>query len=262
MQVVLIGAGNLATNLGLALRDAGHEIVSVFSRTMASAQQLAALTGGEATVDVDTLPKDADIFIVAVKDAVLESLIPQLTKGREGQLFVHTAGSMPMSLFEGSAVRYGVFYPMQTFSKARRVSFSEIPLFLEASDETELGVLHALADSISNRVFELDSNKRKYLHLAAVFACNFANHCYALSAEVLEAQGIPFDVMLPLIDETARKVHTLHPLRAQTGPAVRYDENVIKMQAGLLAAHPELQELYEMLSRSIHNLTNDNPKFK
>lgn len=255
MQVVLIGAGNLATNLGLALRDAGHEIVSVFSRTMTSAQQLAVLTGGEATDNVDTLPKVADIFIVAVKDAVLASLIPQLTKGREGQLFVHTAGSMPMSLFEDCGVRYGVFYPMQTFSKQHRVSFSEISIFLEAGDAAVLGVLHALAGSISHRVFELDSNRRKYLHLAAVFACNFANHCYALSAEVLEAQGIPFDVMLPLIDETARKVHTLHPLRAQTGPAVRYDENVIKMQSNLLSAHPAMQELYEQLSRSIHSLT-------
>lgn len=260
MQVVLIGAGNLATNLGLALRDAGHEIVSVFSRTMTSAQRLAALTGGEATDDVDTLPKKADMFIVAVKDAVLASLIAQVAKGREGELFVHTAGSMPMSLFEGRAVRYGVFYPMQTFSKEHRASFSEIPIFLEASDYAVLGVLRLLADSISNRVFELDSSKRKFLHLAAVFACNFANHCYALSAEVLESQGIPFDVMLPLIDETARKVHALHPLRAQTGPAVRYDKNVIKMQADLLSANPEVQELYEMLSRSIHNLSNENSK--
>ena len=109
-----------------------------------------------------------------------------------------------------------------------------------------------MAESISRRVYSLSTEERKYLHLAAVFACNFANHCYALSAELLERHGLPFDVMLPLIDETARKVHELHPLEAQTGPAVRYDENVIHMQSSLLDDDPLLKEVYERMSFSIH----------
>ena len=230
VKVVLIGRGRLATNLLVALQQAGHEVVSINSRTL------------------EGLPLEADAFIVAVKDSALEEVIRRATKGREQQLFLHTAGSMPMSLFEGHTSRYGVFYPMQTFSKERLVDFAEIPVFIEGADPA----IRPLAESISRRVYELSTEARKYLHLSAVFACNFVNHCYALSAELLEQHGLPFDVMLPLIDETARKVHELHPHDAQTGPAVRYDENVIRMQSALLADNPELQQIYELLSLDIH----------
>jgi len=236
VKVVLIGRGRLATNLLPALQQAGHEVVSINSRTL------------------EGLPLEADVFIVAVKDSALEEVIRRATKGREQQLFVHTAGSMPMSLFEGYTSRYGVFYPMQTFSKERLVDFAEIPLFIEGDDPA----IRQLAESISRRVYELSTEARKYLHLSAVFACNFVNHCYALSAALLEQHGLPFDVMLPLIDETARKVHELHPHDAQTGPAVRYDENVIRMQTALLADNPELQQIYELLSLDIHRKASKN----
>ncbi len=255
MKVVLIGAGRLATNLGQALFRAGHEIVAVYSRTIASATQLADAVGGQATDNIELLPQSADVFLVAVKDSVLTELIPQVTKGREGQLFAHTAGSMPLTLFADKCTRYGVFYPMQTFSKERQTDFSEIPVFIEANDAAVLCELKALADSVSQRVYELSTEERKYLHLAAVFACNFANHCYALAADILEQHGLPFDVMLPLVDETARKVHQLHPKAAQTGPAVRYDENVLSMQASLIDT-PVVRDLYERLSISIHKLSS------
>ena len=254
MQVVMIGAGRLATQLGLALKEAGHEVTCVYSRTMASAQTLAETLGTSATDSLAQLPVAADVYIVAVKDAALEQVATEATRGREQQLFLHTAGSMPLEVWRGKTVRYGVLYPMQTFSKQRRVSFAEIPVFIEASDGATLKVVWQLAESVSGRVMELTTEQRRHLHLAAVFACNFANHCYALSADILQRQGIPFDVMLPLIDETARKVHTLQPLEAQTGPAVRYDENVIGSQMQLLADRPELQAIYERLSQSIHRL--------
>jgi predicted short-subunit dehydrogenase-like oxidoreductase (DUF2520 family) len=219
-----------------ALQQAGHEVSSINSRTL------------------ENLPEEADVFIIAVKDSALQEVICRATKGREQQLFVHTAGSMPMSLFEGYTNRFGVFYPMQTFSKERLVSFADIPVFIEGDN----AVLRPLAESITHSVYELSSADRKYLHLSAVFACNFVNHCYALSAELLEKHGIPFSVMLPLIDETARKVHQLHPLEAQTGPAVRYDENVIRMQSSLLADSPSLQEIYNLLSVSIHRKSERN----
>ena len=234
MKLVLIGRGRVATHLLAALQQAGHEVVSVNSRTLAE------------------LPRQADAYIVAVKDSVLQEVVRQATRDRQGQVFVHTAGSMTLSVFDGCEVRGGVFYPMQTFSKERRVDFKEIPIFIEGSDNETVALLRTLAESISRSVYEMGSEQRKFLHLAAVFACNFTNHCYALAAEVLEMQGIPFSVMLPLIDETARKVHELHPHDAQTGPAVRYDENVISMQRQLLAGHPDLQEVYSLLSRSIH----------
>ena len=236
MRVVLIGRGRLATNLLPALQQAGHEVSSINSRTL------------------ENLPEEADVFIIAVKDSALQEVICRATKGREQQLFVHTAGSMPMSLFEGYTNRFGVFYPMQTFSKERLVSFADIPVFIEGDN----AVLRPLAESITHSVYELSSADRKYLHLSAVFACNFVNHCYALSAELLEKHGIPFSVMLPLIDETALKVHQLHPLEAQTGPAVRYDENVIRMQSSMIADSPLLQEIYNLLSVSIHRKSERN----
>ena len=257
MRIVLIGAGGLATNLGLALCAAGHEILAVYSRTMLSAQLLASKTGSQYTNDVSTLPHEADIFIVSVKDNALEQLSESLVKGREEQLFVHTAGSMPMALFEGKTSHYGVFYPMQSFSKERKTDFAVIPIFIEASDEQSLLTIKKLAESISRHIYELSSDERQYLHLSAVFACNFANHCYTLSAEILELHGLPFSVMLPLIDETACKIHQLHPKDAQTGPAVRYDENVIEKQCQLLADNPELQQIYEIMSKSIHQKALD-----
>ncbi len=252
MRIVLIGAGRLATNLGQALHKAGHEIIAVFSRTLSSAEALASLVGAKPTDNFTTLPLEAELFIIAVKDAVLENVITKVTENRKDQVFVHTAGSMPLDIFKGKTQHYGVFYPMQTFSKERLVDFTEIPIFLEASDDKTLQMMHELADSITHETYELSTENRKHLHLAAVFACNFVNHCYALSAEVLEQHSIPFKVMLPLIDETARKVHELHPHDAQTGPAVRYDENVINAQEQLLSASPDTQEIYHKLTTNIH----------
>lgn len=235
MRIVLIGRGRLATNLERALLGAGHEVASINSRTL------------------EGLPLTADVFVLAVKDAALTDVMRKATKGREEQLFLHTAGSMPMTLFEGTTHRYGVLYPMQTFSKERAVDFKEIPVFIEGSDEQTLSTIHQLAASITERVYPLSSADRQYLHLAAVFACNFTNHCYALAASILEQHGMDFSIMLPLIDETARKVHELHPVVAQTGPAVRYDENVICHHAELLQDHPQMKDLYERLSKSIYS---------
>ena len=239
MKVVLIGRGRLATNLEHALLTAGHEVVSVNSRTL------------------ESLPFEADVFIVAVKDAALADVIRAATKGRENQLFVHTAGSMPMDLFEGLTAHYGVFYPMQTFSKERMVDFNDISVFLETNDVVSMERLKKLAATLTTHIYELDSEGRKHLHLAAVFACNFVNHCYALSAEVLAAKDLPFSVMLPLVDETAQKVHEMAPKDAQTGPAVRGDQNVMQMQANMLADHPAVKQIYEALSNDIMRVASE-----
>ena len=231
MKIALIGRGRVATHLGKALLQAGHKVVSVNSRTLAE------------------LPQDADAYIIAVKDSALQEVISKVTKGRESSLFLHTAGSMPLSVFDGYTQHGGVLYPMQTFSMEREVDFREIPLFIEASDAESLQQIRTLADGISQHVYELSTADRRYLHLAAVFACNFVNHCYTLAADVLAQKGLPFDVMLPLVDETARKVHELSPKAAQTGPAIRGDQNVMKAQAALLDT-PE-RTIYELLSKSI-----------
>ena len=274
MKIVLIGAGNLATHLGKALHAAGHDMVQVFSRTMQSAETLASLLDAEPLTDIAQVRDDADVYIFSVKDSALVQLVAQLCrheadglgedgavnalrkakKGEHERVFLHTAGSMPMSVFKGMAQHYGVLYPMQTFSKQREVDFSIIPCFVEANDEFAQKQIEGLAREISGRVYQLSSEDRKYLHLSAVFACNFANHCYAISQELLEEHGIPFDVMLPLINETAAKVHEMKPKDAQTGPAVRYDENVIGKQRKLLENHPHFKKVYDSMSKSIHGL--------
>lgn len=278
MKMVLIGAGNLATHLGKALHAAGHDMLQVFSRTMQSAETLASLLDAEPLTDIAQVRDDADVYIFSVKDSALVQLVAQLCrheadglgedgavnalrkakKGEHERVFLHTAGSMPMSVFKGMAQHYGVLYPMQTFSKQREVDFSIIPCFVEANDEFAQKQIEGLAREISGRVYELSSEDRKYLHLSAVFACNFANHCYAISQELLEEHGIPFDVMLPLINETAAKVHEMKPKDAQTGPAVRYDENVIDKQSKLLENHPHFKKVYDSMSKSIHGLNAEN----
>ena len=278
MKIVLIGAGNLATHLGKALHAAGHDMLQVFSRTMQSAETLASLLDAEPLTDIAQVRDDADVYIFSVKDSALVQLVAQLCrheadglvedgavnalrkakKGEHERVFLHTAGSMPMSVFKGMAQHYGVLYPMQTFSKQREVDFSIIPCFVEANDEFAQKQIEGMAREISGRVYELSSEDRKYLHLSAVFACNFANHCYAISQELLEEHGIPFDVMLPLINETAAKVHEMKPKDAQTGPAVRYDENVIDKQSKLLENHPHFKKVYDSMSKSIHGLNAEN----
>uniref|UniRef100_A0AB33J0S4 DUF2520 domain-containing protein n=1 Tax=Prevotella sp. GTC17259 TaxID=3236795 RepID=A0AB33J0S4_9BACT len=251
MRIVLLGAGNVATHLGCALYAAGHHIVQVYSRTAESARLLAERIESVPTNQIDNLVTDAEVYIVSLKDDVVADVIALLCRGREEALFVHTAGSLPMNIFDGKAKRYGVLYPMQTFSKNASLDFHAISCFIEASDTGLLAVLRRLAESVSAHVYDMSSADRKYLHLAAVFACNFVNHCFDLSAKILQPYGIPFSVMLPLIDETVRKVHAIAPHEAQTGPAARHDEKVIEMQSGLLSSNTLMQEIYDKMSHSI-----------
>jgi predicted short-subunit dehydrogenase-like oxidoreductase (DUF2520 family) len=145
-----------------------------------------------------------------------------------------------------------VIYPLQTLSKDKEIDFRSVPLFVEANSEDNLKIVKTLALHVSYVVMEATSEQRRSLHLAAVFACNFANHCYAIAEQILNKNNLPFDVLLPLIDETARKVHVLPPVQAQTGPAVRYDENVIGKHIDLLGEGTMEAELYELISKSIN----------
>lgn len=254
MKIVLIGAGNVATHLGKILQQSGYELLQVYSRTVESAAELASMLSVNYTTSLEEIRQDADLYIVALKDSALQELLPALVKDKEQALFVHTAGSMPMDIWKGYVSHYGVLYPMQTFSKKREVDFATVPFFVEANDAMGWTTLKELAGKLSPKVYEATSEQRKYLHLAAVFACNFTNHMYALSAHLLDQHSLSFEVMLSLIDETAKKVHELPPVKAQTGPAIRYDENVINKHLDLLSDDPDIKELYEKISKSIHKL--------
>ncbi len=254
MKVTLIGAGNLATQLGKSLKKTGVTISQVYSRTEESARTLGELLEAEWLTDIKSLRNEADVYIFSVKDGALSELITEVCKGRGDKLFLHTAGSMPMSCFEGKALHYGVFYPMQTFSKAKDVCFENIPVFIEGDSAETAEVIRSLANKLSQRVIRLSSADRKYLHLAAVWACNFTNYCYTVASDILSEHGIPFDVMLPLINETTEKIQNISPKEAQTGPAVRGDKNVMSQQLELMSDRADLQELYKMLSKGINPL--------
>ena len=257
MKVTLIGAGNLATQLGKSLKKAGVVISQVYSRTEDSARTLGELLEAEWLTDIKALHDEADIYIFSVKDSVLCELISEVCKGRGDKLFLHTAGSMPMSCFEGKALHYGVFYPMQTFSKTKDVDFERIPVFIEGNSIETEDVIRSLANKLTQRVIRLSSADRKYLHLAAVWACNFTNYCYTVASDILGEHGIPFDVMLPLINETTEKIQKISPKEAQTGPAVREDRNVMSKQLELMNGKEDLQELYKMLSKGINPLVDN-----
>ncbi|MDF9831219.1 Rossmann-like and DUF2520 domain-containing protein [Parabacteroides sp. PF5-6] len=249
MKVVFVGAGNLATRLSIEMHRVGMTIGQVYSLTEESAHLLASKLNAPWTTDIVEIIDDADLYIFSVKDAVLETVLAQMKPN--GGLWVHTAGSIPMDIFSSYTSRYGVFYPLQTFSKGRVVSFDKIPVFLETAKEEDQAVLLTVANALTDTVLFLSSEKRKQIHLAAVFACNFANHMYVIAEKILEEQEIPYKMLLPLIEETASKLQDLSPLLAQTGPAVRYDENVIEMQSDLLT-NERYRELYRLISQSIH----------
>lgn len=260
MNIVIVGAGRVATHLALALSEAGETVLQVFSRTLESAEMLAQQLHCKATCRLDEVLPVADLYIISVKDSALPGLAQFLAKHCQGT-FVHTAGSIPMSVFPASATHYGVLYPMQTFSKQRPVNFRQVPLFIEASDETTRQLLQSVGCQLSDSVFFLSSEERRHLHLAAVFASNFTNHCYAIAAGILAKHGLPFSCMQPLVEETASKVANLTPLEAQTGPAVRFDENVMSAQEQLLHDQPEWKEIYRLMSADIHRMASSQQHF-
>ena len=253
ISVVFIGSGNLATHLAKAMYTTGYSIEQIYSRTIDSAKVLAEAVDAKYTNQIDSISKSATIYITALTDEALVDLVSELTEGREQGLWVHTAGSVPISLWKEHCSHYGVLYPMQTFSKKKEVVFKEIPVFIEASTPSDLELLNGIAKTLTEKVYEASSEQRKSLHLAAVFACNFTNHMYALASDLLKDNDLPFEVLLPLIDETAQKVHQLKPNEAQTGPAIRNDKEVMDDHLDLLYKYPNLKHIYKEISKSIIN---------
>jgi len=249
MNVVLLGSGNVATNLALALKANGENIVQVFSPNLVNAKELAERIGSESINSFSEIDRGADLYIISIKDDAIAEVARNL-KGVDG-LVVHTSGTTDIKVLSSEVKHAGVFYPLQTFSKSREVDFKTIPLCLEATDAKQLEILTQVAEKLSNKVYQLDGEKRKVLHLAAVFACNFTNHLYALSNQILTKNDLNFDLIKPLIAETADKVMVDLPENVQTGPAIRHDENTMNKHLAMLSDLPELQEIYQTLSNSI-----------
>ena len=231
MNIVIIGKGNVATNLHYAFTKKGVACQMVSSRE-----------------GLDQLPQ-ANVYIYAVRDEALPSVVKQVV-GVGKSLHLHTSGTMPITVFGDDKPHAGIFYPFQTFSKARVIEdFSTVPVFFEARGIDDISAVYSLALTITSRVYEASQHDRERLHVAGVFTNNFTNLMYTMAAELLQNTHIPFSALLPLIDETAAKIHTLPPREAQTGPARRGDENVMNHHLSLLTE--EQQAIYRLLSDAI-----------
>lgn len=254
-SVVLIGAGNLATSLAIALHNAQIPVTQVYSRTIESAKSLALRVGAEPINTIEQIQTTANIYIIALPDEVIPHVIVKLAK--LCGIVVHTSGSTPISVFEGiNAKGYGVFYPFQTFSRTRVIPFNDIPICLEASDNETYNQLNHLARNLSRTVVPMDSEQRRWLHLSGVFACNFTNHMLALAYYLTAVHNIDFNLVKPLVEETIRKAFEGNPSRFQTGPAIRNDKQTIERHVQMLSVIG-LADLYKELSLSIQNLAKE-----
>ena len=256
-RIALFGAGNVAISLAKALTLAGYRIIQVYSRTPESAEWLANRLNAKAITDPFDFDHSTDVIIFAINDSALAEVIDHIPFS--GQLALHTSGSIPIEVFKGKAEHYGVLYPLQTFSKTRSVKFHEIPLFIEASSSRDLANLKMLAESLAANVYVADSMQRRQLHLSAVFANNFVNHFYSLAGELIKKSGFSFEVLKPIILETAQKaIESNNPATVQTGPAVRLNKEIIEKHIEMLALKPELQNLYTFATNSIAKLHHNN----
>lgn len=249
MRVVLIGAGNVATHIAFALKAAGIAVVQVWSKQILNAKTLANQIQANVLTNLSEIDQEADFCIVSIKDDAIPGIIKELI-GFKG-VVVHTSGAVSLAILAGDFVKYGVLYPLQTFSVKKEVDFSKVPICIEANQEGTLKSIRQLAEKLSTNVVEVDSEKRKILHLAAVFACNFTNHLYALSSDLLADYDLDFEMIRPLILETAAKVQHALPRDVQTGPAIRNDEQTLKKHEELLLKQPQLLNIYQTLSESI-----------
>lgn len=248
--ISFIGAGNVATHLARAFHSAGYKIGRIYSRTYASAFSLAEKVGGRECTNITDVFQDAQLVIVAVPDHAFAALIDFTVP--DNVIIVHTCGALNLDVFFGKSAHYGVLYPLQTFSQKIVVELQHVPFCIEASDSETLEVLRRVASSVSKKVIEIDSDRRRILHLAAVFACNFPNFMFAVADDILKSADLSFRLLHPLILETARKVTLDQPWNVQTGPARRDDLATVKMHEAMLNDLASYKEIYTMLSKAIH----------
>lgn len=246
-RIVLFGTGNVATHLFEAFQNSDDfKIVQVYNHAPQSLQPFKDKV--RITTNLDEI-LDADVYILSLKDDVLAGMSKKIKDS--DALVVHTSGAVPLKILKNFK-RSGVFYPLQTFSKNKKVDFSTIPVCVEANTMEDKELLKKLASEISSQVFEISSDQRKSLHVAAVFVSNFVNFLYSEGEKICKDNKVPFKILHPLIMETALKATKISPFEAQTGPAKRKDQEVINAHLKLL--NEEQHQIYTLLTLSIQNL--------
>lgn len=253
-RISIVGAGNLAWSLAKSLEDAGHEVREIFSQHIENSEELCTeLYDAVPTEDRDFSRSTSEIFLVALNDDVLLAEIGSFSFPEES-LVAHCSGAAPMGILSESAGQFGVFYPLQSFTKGQYSDFKGIPILLEANDYHGYESLESLAGSLSQQVLKVSSDSRKKIHLAAVFGSNFTNHLLSIARKQLEQEQLSLSVLKPLVLWTIQKAFDLGPERSQTGPALRKDFEVIDEHLKMLEGNTELVDLYENFTRQIMEL--------
>ncbi len=255
MTITLIGAGNVGYHLGKRLYKKGLTIHQVFSREIKHAEFLAKKVKGVAVTDLTNIDAQADLYIIAVRDDSISEVVAKLrqNKGMNRKLVVHTSGAANSQLIAPYFKRYGVFYPLQTFSKSRKVKFATIPICVDAGRKKDLKMLLKIGGKISEKVTKITDEERAVLHVAAVMVNNFSNHLFHLGQQITVEAGVDFGLLKPLILETVLKISQHTPYDMQTGPARRNDEKTIKKHLEYLQKFPEFVQLYTLLTKSIQH---------
>ena len=254
MKVVIIGTGNVASVLGRKIKQTAHQLVQVAGRNALHAEKLGNLLEAAFTTIPTTIQKQADLYIVAISDDALSTVGDWLQLDKK--LVVHTAGSVSKNVLGRVSKNYGVLYPLQSLRAVVNV-LPEIPFLVDGNTADDLALIRDFALDLSDKVEVADDEGRLKLHVAAVIVNNFSNHLYALAEEFCNKERLPFQLLLPLIQETADRLSYLSPMEAQTGPALRGDHSTITKQLEILNAHPGLKKIYELMTASIRERNAD-----
>ncbi len=258
MNVAILGAGNVAWHISKAFIKAGHPVKQIWSRTPEKAVDIALEIGANSITDLGSLGDNIDLVVLAVSDDAIANVASQLKLG-DKQILVHTSGTTSIEVLQPYATRYGVIYPLQTFSKAVDVDFLKVPVCVEANNNEVGEVLISLAKDLSGNAQIVNSEQRMMLHIAAVFASNFTNHFYTIAQNILAEAGLSFTMIRPLIEATANKALKASSFELQTGPSRRNDQLTIQKHLDVLNSKPELKALYEIVSQNIVKMYNQNP---
>lgn len=248
-SVVILGAGHVAWHFAHHLQSAGIEVRQIYNRTQRKAESLAGEIGATAAHTPESIDRTADLYLMAISDDALENVADELRLNN--QLLVHMAGSVSLDILSGKARQWGVLYPLMSFTRGQSLDLGEVPFFIEAGDSESLERLAELAGKLSRRVYQMDSQHRARLHLAAVIASNFSNHMLTLAEKILHEDHLSVDLLGPIMTETLKKAMNISPAKAQSGPAIRGNSAVIGRHLAMLNDDRITQELYRIISESI-----------
>lgn len=248
-KIVLIGSGNVATHLALALKKNAKDVIHIYGRSIWKAKKLADKINSSFSDKIEDIPANADLYIISVSDIALSEIINKIDISNK--LIVHTSGTSHIEILKNSSDNFGIFYPLQTLSADFNIDFKSIPICIEANTKENEAALYNLAKSISDHVYLISSEERKILHVCAVFVSNFSNLMYSIADDILGKNNLSFDILKPLILETAKKVISNKPKDVQTGPAFRKDHNTIEEHIDFLSDFEDYKNIYKILSDHI-----------